>query len=116
MIKIGSKVKVGSSKVEGTVVLLEIPTGSILVAHKIMVDGRSKDVEQWYNQNAAEEVIEGISAEELDKKVSEITASAKESVKKMKTVVERIKKSTEEDKSKKIEFGVLPEKSDSDGK
>lgn len=90
MIKVEDKVLVGSSKVEGTVV--QVGEDSFLVAHKIMTDGKSKEIEQWYDLNVVEEVG-------TEKKVK--------SSKKSKSKIE----------DAKVELGVVPEieKGDSDG-
>jgi hypothetical protein len=100
VIKINSKVLVGSSKVEGLVVDIEETTGSVLVEHEIIIDGRSKSVKQWYNGNI---VVEVVSELELNKIVTEISTTTKKSSKRIGNAL------------KKVELGVLPEKSDSDG-
>ncbi|MBZ9622950.1 hypothetical protein G9F71_008790 [Clostridium sp. FP2] len=97
---IESKVLVGSSRVEGVVKDIEETTGSVLVEHLIIVDGKNKNVKQWYHENTVTEVA---NEEELNKIVAEISTTTKKSARRI------------DDALKKIELGVLPEKSDSDG-
>lgn len=106
MIK-GSKVLVGLSKSKGVVKELDELVGSILVVHKVMLDGREKEIEQWYSQDAVTEVIEPISELDVSKAISEISVTTKESGKKIGKTLKKIKG---------VELGVVPEKGDSDGK
>jgi heterodisulfide reductase subunit A-like polyferredoxin len=106
VIKIEGKVLVGSSKVEGVVV--EIGGDSVLVEHMIVADGRDKKIKQWYGVGIVEEVIEKV---EVEKIITEISAATKESGKR----IGKSLKKTNEVIDKKIELGIIPEKSDSDG-
>ena len=99
-LKIGSKVLVGSAKVEGLVVDIEKTTGSLLVEHLIVVDGKSKTVKQWYSENTTTEVVSEV---ELNNVVKDISAATVKSGKKIGKAL------------KKIELGIIPQKSDSDG-
>lgn len=92
--EVGSKVLVGSSKVEGIVV--EIGEDSVLVAHKIMAEGREKNIKQWYGFGVVDEVVNKVEEEKKTKYSKKVKSKVEDT---------------------KIELGVIPEEvtGDSDG-
>jgi hypothetical protein len=126
---VGSKVLVGSSKVEGVVVEIEETTGSVLVAHQVMVDGKRNNIKQWYNQNTVIETEMNIDKTEVEKKINvskkfkiredkystKAIDAERKSGKTLAKALKELTEVTEMPADKHIEFGVLPQKSDSDG-